>query len=125
MESDTLNIARLTGGASVAWKAEGDSISPSDMTFDQTAFAKLSRRWKWWAGRHGILWRFKNGVEGAGDQVNLYARLSGDRRNRRADIAEAWLETHRHQVDELIASREPIPDPPLPRPCIDDVLARM
>jgi HK97 family phage major capsid protein len=38
MTSDTLNIARMTGGATVAWKAEGNAITPSDMVFDRVAF---------------------------------------------------------------------------------------
>jgi HK97 family phage major capsid protein len=38
MESDTLNIARMTGGATVAWKTEGNPITPSDMVFDRVTF---------------------------------------------------------------------------------------
>jgi HK97 family phage major capsid protein len=38
MTSDTLNVARLTGGATVAWKAEGNAITPSDMVFDRVTF---------------------------------------------------------------------------------------
>jgi HK97 family phage major capsid protein len=35
MEVDQLSLARLTGGASVAWKVENDPITASDMTFDR------------------------------------------------------------------------------------------
>jgi hypothetical protein len=96
-----------------------------DGTIDGPAFEKLQRRWKWWAGRYGLLWRFKHGGQGHDDNVALHRRLSGDRRNKRADVAAQWLDSHREQVDELIASREPIPDPPVPPRSIGDVLARM
>jgi hypothetical protein len=92
---------------------------------DWPAVEKLQRRWRWWAGRYGLLWRAKHGVTGHDDNVALHRRLSGDRRNKRADVAGLWLDAHREQVDELIASREPIPDPPVPRRTIDDVLVRM
>jgi HK97 family phage major capsid protein len=35
MTVDQLNLARLTGGASVAWKTEGNAITASDMVFDR------------------------------------------------------------------------------------------
>jgi hypothetical protein len=98
-----------------------------DGTIDWSAYEKLQRRWKWWAGHYGPLWRFKHGGQGHADDVDLYRRLSGDRRNKRADVAHEWLDAHREQVDALIASREPIPDPPTgaqTRP-IDDVLASL
>ena len=36
--------------------------------------------------------------------IVLYRRFSGDRQNKRADVASAWLDAHRDQVDALIAS---------------------
>src|SRR5207244_1562131 len=38
MASDTLSIARMTSGATVAWKSEGNAITPSDMVFDRVTF---------------------------------------------------------------------------------------
>jgi HK97 family phage major capsid protein len=38
MTSDTLAIARMTSGATVAWKSEGNPITPSDMVFDRVTF---------------------------------------------------------------------------------------
>jgi HK97 family phage major capsid protein len=32
---DTLNLARLTGGASASWKSEGNAVAESSMTFDR------------------------------------------------------------------------------------------
>lgn len=38
MTVDQLSIARLTGGASVAWKSEGSAITESNLTFDRVTF---------------------------------------------------------------------------------------
>jgi hypothetical protein len=96
-----------------------------DGKIDGPAFEKLERRWRWWAARYGLLWRFKHGGQGHDDDVALHHRLSGDRKNERADVAAAWLDAHREQVEALVAAREPIPDPPVPPRAIDDVLAQM
>jgi HK97 family phage major capsid protein len=39
LTSDVENFPRLTGGATVGWKAEGNAITPSDMVFDRLSFA--------------------------------------------------------------------------------------
>jgi HK97 family phage major capsid protein len=38
LESDTVSLARLVSGVTPAWKAEGDAVSVSDMTFDRLTF---------------------------------------------------------------------------------------
>jgi hypothetical protein len=90
------------------------SLGPPDAT--DSAGEALERRFAWWLPRYGALWRWKHGVAGHNDFVVLYRRLSGDRRNRRSDVAREWLDAHGEEVDELIASSEPIPPPPTSRP---------
>ncbi len=80
-------------------------------SIDWAGFDRLSRRWKWWNGRHGTWWRVKHRCMHNHDALKLYRLLSGTT-TRRVDVADDELRAHLIELDQLIVEREPIPDPP-------------
>jgi len=82
-----------------------------DRTIDWEQFERLGRRWKWWDARYGLWFRLAHGCEHQLDLLKLHRLLTG-RPTPFPDVARTTLDENRALVDQLIAEREPIRDPP-------------
>jgi hypothetical protein len=96
----------------------GDWTGPAALGFQRPAeeidwdgFLRLERRWRRWNGRYGCYWRTASGIAHNLDKLKLHRLLTGTRREQ-LDVAEAALAELRAELKQLIADREPLPDPP-------------
>jgi hypothetical protein len=78
---------------------------------DWAAFDRLVRRWTWWNRRHGTYWRARQHVLHNLDAIKLHKILTGER-TRLVNDARRTVAEHAERVAQLIAERQPIPDPP-------------